>query len=360
MTFVSRSCARRRRHLAFTLVELLVVIAIIGILVSLLLPAVQAARESARRIQCANNLKQLGLAALNHELSQGYFPTGGWGDWWCGDPDLGAGKGQPGGWNFTILPYIEQESRRALGSGQAGTGTNSGAKAVAIKNMIMQAVAEFYCPTRRPARGYPYSKNSPFRNAAPFENQDRVCSGFACIGRSDYAGNAGDLAAAGATDIGPATIEDAETYDWRFSDERLMNAGHASGPTGTIYQRSEVKIAMVVDGTSKTYLIGEKNLDPFSYFNGQTPNDDQSMYNGHDQDNLRLTSWGPNNSDPKWLPQRDRPGAVFSWSFGSAHQSGFQVVLCDGSVHNVAYGVDPLIHKLYGNREDEQATAGLE
>src|SRR4029079_15206288 len=108
----------------FTLVELLVVIAIIGILVALLLPAVQAAREAARRSQCQNHLKQIGLGFLNHEATDKFYPSGGWGFNYVGDPDRGAGKGQPGGWVFSVLPYIEEQAVYDIGKGIPSTGAD--------------------------------------------------------------------------------------------------------------------------------------------------------------------------------------------------------------------------------------------
>jgi prepilin-type N-terminal cleavage/methylation domain-containing protein len=160
----------------FTLVELLVVIAIIGILIALLVPAVQAAREAARGTQCKNNLKQVGLAAQTHLDAQKTFPTGGWGYQWLGDPDRGFGINQTGGWGFTLLPFIEQSTIYNLGKGLTGA-----SKQAALAQMSAQPAPFFTCPSRR--AGTTGAVNAP---DVPFNAPN------AKIGaRSDYAGNAG-------------------------------------------------------------------------------------------------------------------------------------------------------------------------
>jgi prepilin-type N-terminal cleavage/methylation domain-containing protein len=134
----------------FTLVELLVVIAIIGILVALLLPAIQAARESARRTQCKNNVKQMSLGFLLHEESHRFYPSSGWGYRWMADPDRGVGRSQPGGWAFTILPYMEQTATQAIGKG-----LDAEEKREALGNLKGQPIGMFHCPSRRDAIAYP-------------------------------------------------------------------------------------------------------------------------------------------------------------------------------------------------------------
>src|SRR5262245_36515861 len=101
----------------YTLVEVLVVVAIVTVLIGLLLPAIQKIREAAHRIQCTNNLKQLGIAALNHESVYGRLPGGGWTGRWLGEPDRDPGKKQPGGWIYQLLRFMEQENLAAWGAG---------------------------------------------------------------------------------------------------------------------------------------------------------------------------------------------------------------------------------------------------
>ncbi len=147
-----------RTRVGFTLVELLVVIAIIGILVALLLPAVQAAREAARRNQCKNNLKQLALGCLLHEQTQKFLPSGGWSDFWWADPNRGYGGKQPGGWYYNILAYIEEQALRDLGKGQT---YGTAAYTAASISLHQTPVSIFICPSRRAVKLYPHAGQAP-------------------------------------------------------------------------------------------------------------------------------------------------------------------------------------------------------
>src|SRR3954453_1883667 len=98
---------RQPLHRGFTLVELLVVITIIGILMGLLMPALGAARESARQVQCKNNLHNIGLACNSHRTAWNAFPSGGWGWRWTADADMEFETSQPGGWAYSLWPYLD-------------------------------------------------------------------------------------------------------------------------------------------------------------------------------------------------------------------------------------------------------------
>src|SRR5271166_4344647 len=145
----------RQKNTAFTLVEMLVVIAILGILMGLLLPAVNSVRESMRRTQCKNNLAQLGRAALQHLTVQGHFPSSGWGYNWTGDPDHGFGARQPGGWIYNSLPYLGMDIIHDKGKGLDGTAGPSSPKGEALQEPMIAVIQVVICPTRRRAVAYP-------------------------------------------------------------------------------------------------------------------------------------------------------------------------------------------------------------
>ena len=317
-----------------TLVELRVVIAIIDILVALLLPAVQAAREAARRMQCSNNLKQLGLAALNHEAQQGYFPSCGWGWNRTGDPDLGFGAAQPGGWTYHLLPFLEQQNLWEQGKGQADAD-----KRLAASQTLGTPLTMFVCPSRRRATSYPnwyFGRNGNAHCTNADMNLQHA--------RSDYAANAGDAPgtwnSSGTWYKGPNSVAAASSHSWPDS----------SNINGLVYLRSEVTMADVRDGSTNTYLFGEKFIIPSKMSAGESPGDDGPMLQGHDVDVLRWT-WPPSNL--ACLPDQDREGNNSATEcFGSPHSSGFQMVFCDGSVTMISYGIDAEIHRRLGNRRD--------
>lgn len=317
----------------FTLVELLVVIAIIGVLVSLLLPAVQSAREAARRAQCMNHLKQIGLAALNHESAQEAFPTGGWGWMWTGDADRGFGQDQPGGWVYNLLPYMEQQPMHAAAAGNTEHPTPENREAAG--RVLSTALAGFICPSRRGSTSYGFDKP----NSETPHNASWDASRLSGVAKTDYAGNAGGQGIDGACDsTGPGSFDAHVNYVWPCGQM-----------TGVIYQHSEIEIPHIEDGVTKTYLVGEKTLNIEMYTNGRHYADNGPMYTGHDKDVVRMAT-------RLFLPTRDVNGnndPGFRWQhFGSPHPAAWQAVFCDGSVQSLSYWMDPEIHHARGNRAD--------
>lgn len=307
---------RRAAVGGFTLVELLVVVAIIGILVMLLLPAIQAAREAGRRTQCSNNLRNIALAAMNHADTVHSLPSGGWGYGWIGDPDMPLGRSQPGGWAFAVLPYLEQQQVFNMTS-KLPDATKRAAGAM----MVQMTVGVFNCPTRR---------YGVFPNNCSFVNINKPDK----VARSDYAGNGGDTATSG-QQYGPSSLAGAATYSWATITEN-----------GTIFQRSAIVPERIPDGSSNTYMLGEKYLSPDNYFNGSDSADDQCVYMGYDRDVIR---WG------NLPPKRDRRGLADWTYFGSAHADVCNFAMCDASIHSVSYEIDPQTHKYLCNREDKHA-----
>lgn len=335
---------KRRLRSGFTLVELLVVIAIIGILVALLLPAVQKAREAAQRIQCTNQIRQLALASLNHESAQRIMPSGGWGWSWVGDGDRGFKKDQPGGWTFSVMPFVE-ESNGYDATKDGDRNVISDEQREGARLVVTNPLSILNCPTRRPAEVYPkpVDGRTVARNSASNPRDRNVA------GRTDYAINAGDQAG-NEFGSGPSSYDAAETFEWNVNQLGLAIKGRRKtyACTGVSFERSEVKLRNIADGTTKTYLIVEKYLNPVDYATGADPGDNETWCTGYNNDNYRVAG------SP---PLRDQHGFRNSTRMGSAHTGGFNASLCDGSVQFVEFEVDQVLHKQFANRIDSKPLA---
>lgn len=326
---------------AFTLVELLVVIAIIGILVGLLLPAVQAAREAARRMQCGNNMKQIGLAFLNHESAYGFLPKGPY----DGDPSLpgmvynepiGAyesgttccNAAHPNGWShwFKILPYIEASNvwnlaRFDLPPIHSGRPANYNGE----DDVARALIPSYFCPSRRGPTGY----------------------GAALLGRCDYAGcagfyqgevheNWGDIPAA---PLGMAPRRNERT------PENFGNTGGRKGAICWSAQGAKRRMADFTDGTSNSISAAEKHIPPTRH--GADGGDNERWNNaGWDECVLRF-HFPPKSDLDKKLPAtgtvssfNDGTTNVWRRYFGSSHAGGLNATYGDGSVHFAPFTVD--------------------
>jgi prepilin-type N-terminal cleavage/methylation domain-containing protein/prepilin-type processing-associated H-X9-DG protein len=322
-----------RRRAAFSLVELLTVIAIIAVLVGLLLPAVQSARESSRRSSCANNLKQLALGCLSYDSSQGHFPSGGWAWQWTGDPDAGLGPQQPGGWAFQVLPFIEQESIFEMGGdGVAPRGSpfnraNSTAQKEGAVARARTPVAAFVCPSRRGV--------GPLRSG-PFSTSQNAGSIVESAGL-DYAGNAGS---------GSPFTTFGNNNSWTDANYAVAADTIASyKPTGVIFPASQVQAAKIRDGLSVTFLLGEFNRHPENYSVAEA-----NPFGGVGWS----TSLNGLQADSANVPGVYPASGYNFRPFGSAHASTCHFAFCDGSVRPIAYDIQPTVRGRLCNRADGQ------
>ena len=303
----------RRRLLGFTLVELLVVIAIIGILIALLLPAVQAAREAARRSQCSNNLKQIGVAMHNYHDSQKSLPLGG-----------ATGWGHT--WHAYILPHIEQSAVYDripwTDSGHAGNSRPTDPFTIMARTII----PTFKCPSDPLPPAYPVTMNSVSRR-----------------GVGSYLGNGG----------GNATSDNrGGSNDLRLANGVLL----AHAIRTTTRKRDPIPFAAILDGNSNTLLVGES---PYSVVAPCTVCDRLYLFSNNSDggqgsdwsEYLGSTFYGINRSLlPAGTPTS--PGNnERELSFGSYHPGGCNVVLCDGSTRFVSETIDITVWRAVGSRQ---------
>jgi type II secretory pathway pseudopilin PulG len=318
-----------------TIVELLVVIAIIGILVALLLPAIQAAREAARRAQCQSNLKQIGLAIQQlHDAHQGihthpspggHFPNVPL-DQYQGGALVGCPIGGQAVWILMMLPYLEEtslvEAMRRAATPDAN-GVIKPDKALAQK-LHAYPIEVMNCPSRRPPVAYPGNKWTDYLGPGPFA-------------RGDYAINGGEH-------IGPVLMDNNGHMRTLTIDNGIVQAAYL-GSFGRKWQEV-VRFKQVLDGLSKTYLVGEKYVNAAHYLTGLDPGDVNPMIMN---DPCYCTTRYGGKDLP---PLQDTSSVTNARIFGSAHPSTWNAVFCDGSVRAISYSIDPVMHGRLANRHD--------
>jgi prepilin-type N-terminal cleavage/methylation domain-containing protein len=336
----------------FTLVELLVVVAIIATLIGLLLPAVQSAREAARRTKCLNNLRQVGLAVLQVESAYSMFPSGGVEPWpqienyQSGGKPFGPDR-QGLSWAFQILSFLENGPVSAL---------------VRTRDIANSPIAEYFCPSRRGPTSHEwkgvvywlmdYATIQPA--ASRLERPDEFPQWIAmttgtglpttegCATGVGFWGTKGwdnDIPKA-ASRFGPAFLG----YKGVIVRGSQMMERPWKPPVQLGYGRN-VKPRQVTDGLSKTLMIVEKRL-PQPYGTGRE-DDDRGWSDGWDMDTVRSGICPPLPDSPAEVSGRGR-----STTAGSAHPGGWHGVFADGHVQPFDYAIEPEILNQLAHRSD--------
>jgi prepilin-type N-terminal cleavage/methylation domain-containing protein len=333
------------RPVGFTLIELLVVIAILGLLIQLMLPAVMSSREAASQLSCTNNMRQIATAIQLHHDTHKYLPSGGWHYSWAGEPELGTGPEQPGGWIFNILSFVEEDALRSLGRDLDGA-----ERAAAFGHRIKTPLALFHCPSRRPPNAY------SLEYSPAYFSRDGVLSQVyqlgaksdfaACLGSSSTTTDFFDLIESG-TWSPPETLVEGNDPErpWPVDAEFVAQHGVETNFDGLIYSRSKVRYGQVTDGLSKVYLVGEKYLPIERYETGTDPGDNEHMYAGFNDDIQRSAYL---------LPESDMPEAVLQDQFGSAHPVSWNMAFADGSVRRMNFDIYLEAHRRLGSRNDSK------
>jgi prepilin-type N-terminal cleavage/methylation domain-containing protein len=332
----------KRNRAGFTLVELLVVIAIIGILVALLLPAIQAAREAGRRMSCQNNLKQMGIAAHNHADVLLALPHGGftWPHAYRSELVYDVNKHIPyvkemqmAGFGFQILPFMEQTTiHQGIGASDlaAPTGIDDTDR---LYQALTAVIPTFYCPSRRSPKPVESNRGSTTSN---------VCTGTDATwdppslryGMIDYAGCAGSR---NRTDNALGNHDSNRGATIRNNCTVLLPSPPAAAGARGPGARSVIGLEGINDGTANVILYGEKRLN-LRFLGTARADDDVGYVTPWDQDTIR---W----SDLKPLPDRVDNAANDNlgngqFRFGASHPGAFSVVMCDGAVKSINYKIE--------------------
>ena len=315
------------RRRALTLIELLIVMSLLSLMVQLLLPALSLARETARQLQCMTHLRRLGVALSEHHELHRRLPSGGWHYTWIGEAERGTGLEQPGGWAFNLLDYLDAGSVRRQGSDLEGK-----TREEALMQRCRTSLAVFHCPTRRDAEAYPQTWNTQ-----PLTRDGKLSVPMEWTAKTDYAANvgAGEQTEFDWRCTGPETLEQGDDSRFAWPDTSKL--------TGVIFGRSQIRDRQIRDGLTHTLLLGEKYLNASAYRTGEDFGDNESLYNGFNNDSCRSTLA---------RPQRDVRGVDSRNGFGSAHPLQWHALMCDGSVRRVDYESDPAIVRRMGNRHD--------